>query len=219
MGILKNLKSVLIAVLLVILAAYQIKDCSNKPEPPPVTHEIDTVYKEVKVEVPKYVPKWRTKVETVEVPVQVSGDPLPIDTAAVLEDYYARYHIIDTLIMHNPDSANHTLGYAVVTDIIGKNAIVERSVVWKYKIPIVTHTITIHPKPKAQVYIGATANVNSVQILSSVSAAVLYKTKKDHIYISNIGVANNGMGVQPFVGGGIAWKVTLRKPKVTDLIK
>jgi hypothetical protein len=218
MKYIKNVKNLLVAVLLLIVVFYQVKDCSNKPEEGGVTHEIDTVYKEVKVEVPKYVPKWRTKVETVEIPVQVSGDPIPIDTAEILKDYYTRYHIIDTLVMHNPDSGSHSLGYAVVTDIIGKNAIVERSVVWKYQIPIVTHTITVHPKPKAQVYIGATANVNSVQILSSVSGALLYKTKKDRIYLVNVGVADNGQGVQPFLGGGIFWKIQLKKPKVTDLI-
>lgn len=215
----KDLKTILILVLLLVVVLYQFKGCSNQPEPPEVTHEVDTVYKEVKVEVPKYVPKWRTKVETVEVPVQIGGDPVKVDTGAILKDYYAKYKTIDTLKLPYPDSANATFGYGVITDIITRNTIVERGIRWNYMIPVITHTVTIHPKPKAQVYIGAMANVNSIQILSSVSGALLYKTKRDRVYIANVGVANNGLGVQPFLGGGILWKIQLKRPKITDVIR
>lgn len=214
----KHIKNFVLVLFLIVIGFFVVKDCTNDPTPPEVTHEIDTVFQEVKVEVPKYVPKWRTRIDTVEVKIEgESGGP--VDTVSILKDYYAKYQVIDTLNLPYPNSVNKTFGYGVITDIISKNAIVERSVIWNYKIPVVTHTITIHPKPKAQLYVGMTANVNSVQILSSVSGALLYKTRKEHIYIANIGVANNGLGVQPFIGGGIAWKITLRKPKVTDLIK
>lgn len=214
----KHIKNVALAIFVLAITFFVVKDCSNDPTPGEVTHEIDTVYHEVKVEVPKYVPKWRTKIDTVEVKIEGENGE-PIDTLSILKDYYAKYMVIDTLNLPYPDSIKKTFGYGIVKDIISKNAIVERSVVWNYQIPTVTHTITIHPRPKAQLYVGATANVNSVQILSSVSGALLYKTKKENIYIANIGVANNGLGAQPFIGGGMAWKITLRKPKVTDLIK
>lgn len=214
----KHIKNIVLAVFVLAVTFFVVKDCTNDPEPPEVTHKVDTVYQEVKVEVPKYVPKWRTRIDTVEVKIEGENGE-PIDTVSILKDYYAKYQVIDTLNLPYPDSVNKTFGYGVVTDIVSKNAIFERSVVWNYRIPIVTHTITVHPKPKAQLYVGATANVNRVEILSAVSGALLYKTKKEHIYIANIGVANNGLGAQPFIGGGIAWKITLRKPKVTDLIK
>ena len=217
MKLLSDLKSWLILALLIVVALYQFRSC--EPEPPVIEHKIDTVYQEVKVEVPKYVPRWRTIIEPVEVPVQVGGEPVKIDTGAILKDYYAKYKTVDTLKLPYPDSLNKTFGYGVITDIITRNAIAERSVRWNYRIPTVYHTITVHPKPKAQVYIGAMANVNSVQILSSVSGALLYKTKKDRIYIANIGAADNGMGVQPFIGGGILWKIQLKKPKITDIVK
>ena len=215
----KNVKSILIAILLVVIAAYIIKDCSNAPENGGVTHEIDTVFKEVKVAVPKYVPKWRTKVETVEIPYQVDGPAIPIDTAALIAEYHAKFKIVDTVNLPYPDSVKKNFGYGIITDIVSQNAIIERSIIWNYEIPIVTHTITIHPKPRAQVYLGAMANVNSLQVLSSVSGAILYKTKKDMIYITNIGIADNGSGAQPFLGGGVLWKVRIKKPKPTDLLK
>lgn len=217
MKLFSDLKSWLIIALLVIVAVYQFKGCD--PQPPLIEHKIDTVFQDVKVEVPKYVPKWRTKVETVEIPVQVGGEPAKIDTAAILKDYYSKYKTVDTLKLPYPDSINKTFGYGVITDFITRNTIVERSIKWNYRIPTVYHTITIHPQPKAQVYIGAMANVNSTQVLSSVSGALLYKTKKERIYIANIGAANNGLGIQPFLGGGILWKIQLKKPKITDVIK
>ena len=210
-------KNLLIAILMATVCIYLFRDCTNDPEPPLIEHTIDTVYQEVKVEVPKYVPKWRTKVETIE--VHDSIPPKPIDTLAILADYYASYKTVDTVKLPYPDSISKTFGYGVITDIITRNAIASRSILWNYQIPTVTHTITIHPRPKAQVYIGAMANVNSVQILSSVSGALMYKTRKDRVYIANIGVADNGAGAQPFLGGGVLWKITLRKPKVTDLVK
>lgn len=220
MKYIKNTKNLLILILFVVICFYLVRDCSNPNNiGGQIIHEIDTVFKEVKVEVPKYVPKWRTKVETVEIPVQVGdGIPEPIDTVEILKDYYAKYKIVDTLILNYPDSAKKTFGYGIVTDIVSKNAVIERSVVWNYKIPIVTHTITIHPKPRAQVYVGAMANVNSLQILSSVSGALLYKTKKDQIFLASIGIADNGSGAQPFLGGGMFWKIKIKKPKPTDLL-
>jgi hypothetical protein len=211
-----TVKNLLVAILMAIVCIYLFRDCTNDPEPPLIEHEIDTVFQEVKVEVPKYVPKWRTKIETVEIHDSIPAEP--IDTTAILADYYAKYKTVDTLKLPYPDSVNKVFGYGVVTDVISKNAIESRNIVWNYSIPTVTHTITIHPKPKAQVYIGAMANVNRVQILSSVSGALLYKTKKDRIYIANIGVANNGSGAQPFLGGGVLWKISFKKPKPVDLL-
>jgi len=214
----QNAKNILIGLLLVVIVAYLIKDCSNTPDGGEPIHVIDTVFKEVKVETPKYVPKWRTKVETVEIPYQVEAPAIPIDTAALIVEYHAKFKTIDTVNLPYPDSVKKNFGYGVITDIISQNAIIERSIIWNYQIPTVTHTIIIPPKPTAQVYIGAMANVNSLQILSSVSGALLYKTKKDMIYIANVGIADNGSGAQPFLGGGILWKVKIKKPKPTDLL-
>jgi hypothetical protein len=203
----KNIKNILISLLLLVVFFYQFKDCSNKPNT--TTDKVDTVYQQVKVEVPKYIPKWRTKIKTVKVP---SDSLKPIDTVAVVTDYYSKYKTVDTLVLNYPDSSKKIFGYGIVTDITTRNAISERKVVWNYKIPTVIHTITHYQKPKAQLYVGATANINSLRLLSSVSGTLLYKTKRDRIYIASVGVANDGLGVQPFIGGGVVWKITLKNP-------
>lgn len=216
-----NIKTVLIAILLVVVLAYQVKDCSNDPNVGGTTTiKIDTVYKEIKTETKVYVPKWRTKVETIEVPYQV-GNSQPIDTTEILKDYFAKYVTIDTVKLPYGDSLpTKTFGTAIITDTISKNAIMARHIRWNYRIPTITKTITVYPPSKTQVFIGAQANINNVQILSNLAGSVLLKTKKDRVYMANIGIANNGMGgVQPFIGGGVFWKIQLRKPKPTDLLK
>ena len=215
-----SVKNLLIAILFIVIVGYLIKDCSNVPDIQEPQIIIDTVFKEVNHETKVYVPKWRTKVETVEIPYQINAPEIPFDTAALLKDYFSKYAIIDTVKLPYGDSTNREFGYGIIYDTISENAIIARQIKWHYKIPIITHTIIIPPKPVAQVYVGAIANVNSVQILSSAAGSILYKTKRDHIYSFNAGLANNGIGgTQPFIGVGAYWKIRLRKPKPADLLK
>jgi hypothetical protein len=219
MKYLKDLKTLLILILIGVVAVSQFKSCDTTPEGG-VTHEIDTVYQEVKVEVPKYVPKWRTKIEEVEVQVQVEGPPVKIDTAEILADYFAKYKTIDTLRLKYTDTSNveRSFGYGVVTDIISRNQIIERGISWNYQIPTVYHKITIHPKPVNQVYVGVSSGFNRSQFVDNVAGGLILKTKKDNIYQASIGMGNTGSGVEPFVGAGIFWKVRLKKPKLGDVV-
>jgi hypothetical protein len=215
-----SVKNLLIAILLIVIVAYLVKDCSNKPDGGKTEVIIDTVYHEVKTETKVYVPKWRTKVETVEIPYQINTPDIPFDTAGLIKEYFSKYATIDTVKLMYNDSTSKQFGYGVIYDTISQNAIIARKIFWNYKIPTIRQTIIIHEQPKTQVYIGTIANVNSVQILSSVAGSVLYKTKNDHIYSFNAGLANNGIGgTQPFIGLGAYWKIKLRKPKPTDLLK
>ena len=216
MSYIKDLRTLLIIVLVGIIVAYQIKGCDPDSDGG-TTIDVDTVYKEVKVEVPKYVPKWRTKIEEVEVQVEVEK-PVKIDTTEILKDYFAKYKTIDTLRLNYPDS-NATFGYGIVTDIITRNQIIERSINWDYKIPVITKTITIHPKPVNQVYVGVSSGFNQENFVDNVAGGLIWKTKTDKIYQASIGLGNRGGGVAPFIGAGIYWKIKLKKPKVTDLIK
>lgn len=216
MNYIKDLKTLLIAVLIGLVVFSQFKGC--KPDPgPDIEIKIDTVYRDVKVEVPKYVPKWRTQIQ--EVQVQVEGPKQPVDTTAILKDYFAKYQTIDTLNLPYPDSIKKSFGYGVVTDVISKNQIIERSISWNYQIPTITKTITIYPKPVNQVYVGVSSAFNKENFVDNVAGGLIWKTKRDRIYQASIGLANHGGAVAPFIGGGIYWKIKLKKPKVTDLIQ
>lgn len=219
MKYLTDLKSILIIGLIGLVIFSQFYSCDDQPLPEPI-HIIDTVYQDVKVEVPVYVPKWRTKIKEVEVPGQTI--PAKIDTAEILADYYAKYKTIDTLKLTYKDTANveRKFGYGVLTDIISRNQIIERGIVWNYRIPTIRETIIIPAKPVNQYFIGATAGFNSKTFVDNVSAGFILKTKKDKVYQASLGLGNRGGTIQPFVGGGIYWKIQLRKPKIKvgDLI-
>jgi len=218
MSFLKDLKIVLILVLLGTLLLTQIKGCKTSGEAGDTLIDVDTVYKEVKVEVPTYVPKWRTKIEEVEVQIEVEK-PVFVDTAQILRDYYSMYRTIDTLNLPYPDSVNKTFGYGIITDVISRNEIIGRRVKWNYKIPEITKTITIYPPPVNQVYVGVSSAFNQENFVDNVSGGLILKTKKDKIYQASIGLGNRGGTVAPFIGAGIYWKISIKKPKVTDLVK
>lgn len=216
MKYIKDLKVLLILVLIGILIVSQFKGCKQEPTEGGVKVEIDTVFQEVKVEVPKYVPKWRTQIQEVE--VQVGGPQQPVDTTAILKDYFAKYQTIDTLNLPYPDSIKKSFGYGILTDVISKNQIIERSISWNYQIPTITKTITIYPKSVNQVYVGVSSGFNKQTFVDNVSGGLILKTKKDKIYQASLGLGNRGGAIAPFVGAGIYWKIRLKKPKVGDLV-
>ena len=58
---------------------------------------------------------------------------------------------------------------------------------------------------------------NKVDVVSSIGAGALIKTKKDKIYQLGIGVVNkvgsdgtNGV-LSPFINGGVYWKIKFKK--------
>jgi len=209
----QDLKIVLIVVLAAILFFTQFKSCDNTPTGPVIIREVDTVYQEVKIEVPKYVPKYITKIVEKRIEVKVPAD---VDTAAILEDYYSKYKVIDTVSLPYSTTDTTSFGYGIITDIITQNKIAERGIVWNYSIPTIKETITIYPAPKNQLYFGANTAINTVQLVNNVSTGLILKNKKDRIYQLNLGLVNTGNGVTPFVGGGMYWKIKLKKDKILE---
>lgn len=207
----KDIRTVLILVLICVIAFTQFKGCSITPDEPTVIVEIDTVYQDVKVEVTKYKPKYVTRIEEKEVTIEV---PAKIDTAEILKDYYAKYKIVDTVALPYPDSSHKNFGYGIITDILTKNSLSERSIVWNYKIPTITKTVTIYPPPRNQVYFGVASGFNAVNFVDNVGAGLILKTKKENIYQASFGLANTGGAISPYLGAGIFWKIQLKKPKL-----
>jgi hypothetical protein len=208
MTVLKDLKVLLILVLGIVLLLTQLKNCNIPPSEPTIVVEVDTVYQTVEVKVPEYVPKYVTKIVEKKVEVKV---PVDVDTAAILKDYYTSYKVVDTVSL--PYSATDTtiFGNGIITDVITQNKITKRSILWNYSIPIIKETITKYPEPTNQVYIGFNTAMNTTQIVNNVSGGIILKTKRDRIYQGNIGFVDVGDKVTTFVGGGMYWKIRLKK--------
>ena len=210
-----NLKNIAIAVLIaIILLEYfnpggkmpgrTIKIDGQKYEV--IKHEIDTV----EVEKTKVVTK-KGKDIVHEVIVEKQVEKLVnVDTAALLQDYLAKVIYKDTLRL--PDS----LGTIAVTDTIHKNRILGRTFDAKVKQREIKETLIVKELPKTQVYYGFTGGFNKTDVVSNIGAGLLVKTKKDKIYQVGVGVANrvtdgtNGT-LSPYVGGGVFWKIKLKK--------
>jgi hypothetical protein len=214
MNLFKDLRNITVLVLLGLVIVSQFKGCTpdwpwNDNPSDTVSVKVDTVYKEVKEEVPVYIPKWRTRVETETDTVEKLVN---VDTTAILKDYYSKYQYIDTVKLTYTDTlgVKKKFGHGIITDIVSQNQIIQRGIVWDYKIPYITKTITLQAPPRRQLYIGAGVAFNKVNFVDNVSGGIIYKTKKDKIYQLSVGMANQDGAAAPFLGGGIYWKIKLK---------
>lgn len=221
-----DIKTLVIMGLCVFLL---LRNCSGDSDTPSETikvdgkkyelikQTIDTVFVEKTVKVPTYVPKYITKVETVEVEV-----PIDIDTLKIVEDYFAKYQIKDTLNLTYDfpngvtdslgNKPNPTLGYGILTDVISQNKIQSRDVDWFFKIPTVYNTTIVKEPARSQLYYGFNIGGNKDDIFTNASGGLIFKNKKDQLYQFNLGVqVTPGGGTSPYIGGGMYWKINLNK--------
>jgi hypothetical protein len=214
MNLFKDLRNIAVVVLLGLVIVSQFKGCTpdwpwNDNPSDTVSVKVDTVYKEVKEEVPVYIPKWRTRVETETDTIEKLVN---VDTAAILKDYYSKYKYTDTVKLTYTDTlgVKKKFGHGIITDVVSQNQIIQRGIVWDYKIPYITKTITLQAPPRRQLYIGAGVAFNKVNFVDNVSGGLIYKNKKDKIYQVSLGMSNQAGTAAPFLGGGIYWKIKLK---------
>jgi len=143
----------------------------------------------------------------VEKEVQI---PAVVDTAALLKDYYSKVLYKDVLVL--PDS----LGTVAVTDTISQNKILGRTFDAKVKERTIKETLIVKEPARNQVYYGLNGGFNKEDVVSSVGAGIMLKTKKDKIYQFTLGVNNRVVdgttgGFSPYVGFGTYWKIKVKK--------
>ena len=181
--------------------------------------KVDTVFVEKVIEVPKYVPKYITKVETVTVEV-----PADVDSLKVVEDYYAKYIVTDTLNLtydFGPEitidslgtKPNPSLGFGFLTDTISQNRILSRKIEWNFQIPTIYNTKIVKELPKRELYYGFGGAFNKTDFIQSANFGILYKDKQNKVFGLNLGVLNSNNDVTPFIGGSIYWKLSFKKKK------
>lgn len=136
---------------------------------------------------------------TIYVPIPVD---IPIDTQAILKEYYSKNIYKDTLKFPN------NLGYVDITDTIFKNNILFR----KWNINLVERTIEdkliVKEPPRNQIYYGMVLGFDKVNVVNFAGPSMILKTKKDNIYSLGIGY-NNSKTVS--IQGGIYWKIKFKK--------
>lgn len=180
-----------IGIIFILSYLLMTKGCS-KQDTPTSNVIIKTEIKKIPVEkeVPRYYPKWRTRIDSFPV-----IDTLPVDTELILKDYYTKYVYIDTLKLD-------TMGNVVITDTVSLNKISSRAFSYKLEIPEITHTKEIYLNPK-EWYIGGNL-IGFPSQLNFIGTEILYRNGKDNMYGIGIGVNNN---LQPMLSGKIYWKL------------
>jgi hypothetical protein len=171
-----------------------------------IKHEIDTVdVIKTKVVTKKGEDIYHEVIVDHEVRV-----PVNVDTNAILKDFYSKVLYKDTL--HLPDS----LGTVAVIDTISQNKIFGRTFNANVKQRTIKETMIVKEPARNQVYYGLTGGFNKADVVSSVGAGLILKTKKDKIYQFTLGVNNritDGTtgGFSPYVGFGTYWKIKIKK--------
>ena len=173
-----------IIIVLLVAALLLQWTCSGSKVEGVTTTTTEIKWDTIKTEVPKYVPQWSTRTE-----IDIDTFTTPIDTLAILTDYYAIYSYSDTV---GTDSVQ-----IVIHDTVSTNKIVSRSIKYNIMYPTITITKeTVINKPQFFYGIGLGTK--------SIGPEVLYKSKKNHAYGLGIGVNSD---LQPNFSFRMYWSI------------
>ena len=185
----KNIQSLLIVVLIVVI--FLMRSCSGKVTPVEPQIIRDTIVESVIIEkeYPVYIPKVKYITK-----VNIDTFSTPIDTSAILSDYYAIKTYEDKQVL---DSLN-----LVITDTISQNQILGRKIAYNFTYPRKTIKETIYLN-KRELYfgVGVTGNPDQLQYLGG---EMVYKNKKRQAYGLGVGVDQN---LVPVISVRMYWKL------------
>jgi hypothetical protein len=208
-----NLKNIAIAVLVVIVLLEYFNPGGKMPGRKVIIegkayevikHDIDTIdIVKTKVVTKKGEDIYHETIKEVIIPTIV-------DTQALLHDYFAKNIYKDTLQL--PDS----LGTIAMIDTITQNKILGRTFNASVKQRTIKETTIVKELPKTKVFYGFEGGFNKADVVSHLGFGTLINTKSDKIYHLGLGVANRTTDgtsgkLSPYIGGGVYWKIKLKK--------
>lgn len=184
----KNIQSLLIVVLAVVLLLQ--RNCSGPVEPTErIIHDTIIEYVTIEKEYPVYVPqiKYITKVD-------IDTFNTPIDTSAILADYYAIRTYEDTQVLDSLD--------LTITDTVSQNQILGRKIAYNFTYPRKTIKETIYINPR-EFYVGFGLTGDQSQI-NYLGGELMYRNKRKQAYGFGVGVNQD---LQPVFTGRMYWKI------------
>jgi hypothetical protein len=192
-------------LVLILLAIVLFQTCGKSKEVVTSTIKRDTVwvYKDSTV----YSKPQIVKTEPYAVPIdRWNTEYLPdsnyskliVQYEAIVRELLSKNISVDSLKIDS-------IGYVHVTDTVSKNLITGRSYKYSLKYPVITNTIP--EKKRNQYYVGGLIQAQPTIDIRQLSAGLLLKTKKDHIYGVNAGLTRDG---QVIYGLQTYWKIKLK---------
>jgi hypothetical protein len=111
-----------------------------------------------------------------------------------------------------PDS----LGTVSLIDTITQNKILGRTFNASVKQRVIKETTIVKELPKTKIFYGFEGGFNKVDVVSHLGFGILINTKQDRIFHLGIGAANRTIdgtsgALAPYIGGGVYWKLKLKK--------
>ena len=182
-----NFQTILIIVLVIIILL--MRECSGGKTVTTPRVERDTIVEYITItkETPVYVPK------VVKVKVfNIDTFTVPIDTTAILVDYYAEKYYDDEQEL---DSL-----YLTILDTVSQNSILGRQIKYTLKYPVTTITVKEYINQR-ELYYGVGLDVST---LNYFGGELFYRTKKSQGYGLGIGINNK---LAPVVMGRMYWKL------------
>jgi hypothetical protein len=185
----KNIQSLLIVVLVVII--FLMRGCSSTPASTEPRIERDTITEYITIEKESIVYQPKIKYIT---KVDIDTFLTPVDTLAILADYYAIRTYEDTQVL---DSLNIT-----ITDTVSQNQILGRQIAYNFAYPRKTIKETIYINQR-ELYFGLRGIGNMDQV-SYLGGEMLFKNKKKQVYSFGVGVNQN---LVPVISLSMYWKL------------
>jgi hypothetical protein len=185
----QNIQSLLLVVLVVII--FLMRGCSGTPASTEPRVERDTIieYVTIEKEYPVYVPKVKYVTR-----VNIDTFSIPIDTSAILSDYYAIRTYEDTQVLDSLD--------LTITDTVSQNQIVGRKIAYNFTYPRKTIKETIYLNQR-ELYVGL-RGIGNLDQISYLGGEMLYRTKKKQVYSFGVGVDQN---LVPVIALSMYWKL------------
>ena len=185
----QNIQSLLLVVLVVII--FLMRGCSSTPASTEPRIERDTVTEYITIEKESIV--YRPKIKYIT-KVDIDTFSTPVDTLAILADYYAVRTYEDTQVL---DSLNIT-----ITDTVSQNQILGRQIAYNFTYPRKTIKETIYINQR-ELYFGLRGIGNMDQV-SYLGGEMLFKNKKKQVYSFGVGVNQN---LVPVISLSMYWKL------------
>ena len=185
----QNIQSLLLVVLVVII--FLMRGCSSTPASTEPRIERDTVTEYVTIEKESIV--YRPKIKYIT-KVDIDTFLTPVDTLAILADYYAIRTYEDTQVL---DSLNIT-----ITDTVSQNQILGRQIAYNFAYPRKTIKETIYINQR-ELYFGL-RGIGNIDQVSYLGGEMLFRNKKKQIYSFGVGVDQN---LVPVISLSMYWKL------------
>ena len=185
----QNIQSLLLVVLVVII--FLMRGCSSTPASTEPRIERDTITEYITIEKESIVYQPKIKYIT---KVDIDTFSTPVDTLAILADYYAIRTYEDTQVL---DSLNIT-----ITDTVSQNQILGRQIAYNFTYPRKTIKETVYINQR-ELYFGLRGIGNMDQV-SYLGGEMLFKNKKKQVYSFGVGVNQN---LVPVISLSMYWKL------------